>query len=217
MLLAWCCFLLFSRISYFAGKKMASIWRIPFNESVVKTCKGRYFLTQIKQYNSYTVNKCTQQGHSSPHNPYVFRKEFHTLTCTWTIGIGYPITAETYPVDSTRDHKYFSSCSVSIVPDFFCLGRGGWYPSFVSKIPIHFSQILLGLRNSLDPLRGSPAKPHFQTPDRASPVAWSPSGLPRETPFPHSCKKCQQITLIFNCGRKHLEVYAYSKKLYKKT
>ena len=164
MLLSRCYFLIFSRISYFAGKKMASICRIPFHESVVKTYKVLYFRTQIKQCNSYTVNKCTPQGHSSPHNPYLFRKGFGTLTCTWTIGIGYPINTETYHGDSTRGHEHFSSGFVSIVRDFILCWASGMIPVACFK------------------------KTYTLCPTaRASPVASSPSGIPRETSFPNTC------------------------------
>jgi len=137
-------------------QQMASICRIPFHDSVVKTYKGLYFRTQIKQCNSYTVNKCTPQGHSSPHNPYLFEPLESVILLTPKPTMGIP------PVGT----NIFLLVSFPLFVISFGVGRVGWYPSLVSK------------------------KTYTLFPTaRASPVAWSPSGLPRETPFPTSCKK----------------------------
>ena len=61
---------------------------------------------KMKQYKiRNTVNKFTPQAHSPGDKPYLISKYLHTLTCTRSIGIGYHITTDTYPPDSTRAHK----------------------------------------------------------------------------------------------------------------
>ena len=51
------------------------------------------------------VNIFTPQAHSLGDEAYLINRYIHTLTCTWSIVIGYPINTETYPRDSTREHN----------------------------------------------------------------------------------------------------------------
>ena len=43
------------------------------------------------------VSKFTPQGNPSGNKTYLITRYLLTLTCTWSIGIGYPINTETYP------------------------------------------------------------------------------------------------------------------------